>query len=132
MYPITEQAVDLLTKIRHKMENAWGPEMTGMPPSAATAAGAAPGEVGGAVNPPNDIDDMLNMYLDGVVERLMKQFEMSEDEAIDHVFSCADEMAEGGDLPTFDEDGDAQSTALWLARAQTVGFISYCLGRAAA
>jgi len=132
MYAINEQVVDLLTKIRHKvemkMESAWGPEAVDQPDSS-TAKNAFAGD-GGAENP-TDVNDALNMYLVNIVDRLMDEFEMGEDEAADFIFSCADELAEDGDLPPMPEDGAAdQEVSVWMGKAHTLGFIGYVLGRA--
>jgi hypothetical protein len=128
MYPITEQAVDLLTKIRIKMESAWGPEAVDQPANS-TAKNASAGD-GGADNP-TDVNDAMNMYLTNVVDRLMAEFEMSEDDAIEFVFSMSDELAEEGDLPPMPEDEAAdQEVSIWLGKANSLGFTGYVLGRA--
>lgn len=128
MYPITEQAVDLLTKIRHKMESAWGPEAVSQPPNS-SAQNAAAGD--NEADNPTDVNDAMNMYLDSAVERLMGEFDMSEDDAIEYIFDCADEMAEDGDLPPIPEDEAMdQEVSIWLGKANSVGFVGYCLGRA--
>lgn len=132
MYPINEQVVDLLTKIRHKvetkMESAWGPEAVDQPDNSA-AKNAAPGD-GGAENP-TDVNDAMNMYLVNIADRLMAEFEMGEDEALDFIFSCADELSENGDMPPMPEDeaGD-QEVSIWMGKANSLGFTGYVLGRA--
>lgn len=130
MYPINEQAVDLLTKIRHKMESAWGPEAVSQPPNSSTQ-NAEPGEL--EAENPTDVNDAMNMYLDSAVERLMGEFDMSEDDAIEFIFDCADEMAEDGDLPPLPEDeAPDQEISMWLGKANSVGFVSQCLRSARA
>lgn len=133
MFPLTEQVVDILQKIRTKMhlqmENAWGPEAVDQPANSA-AANAAPGVLGTATNP-SDANDALNSYLIGVCDRLIGEFDFSEDEALDFVFDCADEMESDGTLPAMPEDGAApQEISIWLGKANSTGFTAYVLGRA--
>jgi hypothetical protein len=131
MYPINEQVVSLLTNIRHKIEakmESWGPEAVDQPDNS-TAKTAFAGD-GGAENP-TDANDALNMYLVNLCDRLMSEFGMGEDEALDFIFSCADEMTQDGELPPLPEDDAAdQEVSVWLGKANSSGFGAYVLGRA--
>jgi hypothetical protein len=117
MYPINEKALTLLTKVRQKLETAWSPE------------GEEPGE--GSASNSSDAEDVLDLYLDAIVERLLEEFEISEDDAYDFVFACADELAEEEDLPEMPDDAASdQDVAVWVGQAKTLGFVGYVLGRA--
>lgn len=132
MSAINEQVLDLLTKIRHKvsarMEAAWGPEAVGQP-SGTSATLAEPGEL--EADNPTDANDAWNMYMINIVERLVAEFDMDQDDAVDFVFDCADELAEEGDLPVVPEDDASdQDVSLWLGTAQSIGFGGYVLAAA--
>lgn len=134
MFPINEQVIGTLTKIRQKMavtmEAAWGPEAVDQPPG--TSADTASAGEGGADNP-TDVNDALDMYLCSIADRLEDEFDLNDDKAFDFIFQCSDELADGGDMPPLPEDGAPdQDVSLWMGKANTIGFTGYVLGRARA
>jgi hypothetical protein len=129
MYPINALVVERLVSLREhveaKMEAAWGPEA--IAPSVA-ATKAMPGTLG-ATNP-SDTDDALNSYLNNLIDQVLGSFDMSEDQAVDFVFSSASSHPRLGAVP---EDGASPTEiAVWLATAATVQFGGYVLGQAQA
>lgn len=127
MYPINSQVVDVMARIQRrmelKMEAAWGPESIG---SSVAADTAQPGTLG-AVNPA-DADDAFNAYINNIVDQLVANFDMGDDEAIDYVFGCADELTTLPSIP--DEGAPAVEVSTWLGTANSVEFGGYVLGRA--
>ncbi len=127
MYPINAQVVDVMSRLQRrmelKMEAAWGPESI-----SASVAGetAQPGTLG-AVNP-SDADDAFNAYINNIIDQLIASCDMDENEAIDYVFDCADELST---LPPIPEEGaPAIEVSTWLGTANSVEFGGYVLGRA--
>ena len=111
----------LLENIRKNLDEdpAFGPEQPGV--VAGSHGDSQPGE-GGADNIP-DTEDALDKYLNGCIESVVDECSVAEDDAIDFVFGVADELAEKGKLPEMpDEDADDEDIALWLGKANTIGF----------
>jgi len=111
------QVNEVLGQIRAHLDERWGPEDD---PTSAAAAGAAPGDLG-ATNP-SDVMDAFDLYIGGIVERLMANYEMTDEEALDFVFEVADEKAADGTLPPIPDEEDAEGTALWVGKAKTIAF----------
>jgi hypothetical protein len=109
------QINDILGQIGQHIEEQWGPEDQ---PETTAAADAAPGDLG-ATNP-SDVQDAFDLYIDGIVERLMANYEMTSDDAVDFIFGVADEFAADGRLPPIPEDDEG--TALWVGKAKTLAF----------
>lgn len=127
MYPINSQVVDVMSRLQRrmelKMEAAWGPESVS---SSVATDTAKPGTLG-AINP-SDADDAFNAYINNIVDQLVSNFDMDDDEAIDYVFSCADELTTLPSIP--DEGVPAIEVSTWLGTANSVEFGGYVLGRA--
>lgn len=127
MNPINEHVVSVLTRIRQQMhayiESAWGPEAAGM---SDVAANAEAGTLG-AENPPN-LNDAVNMYLDEIVQALVTGYDFDEDDAVEFIFTCAEDLSTLGAIP--DEDAPDIEMSEWLGRAASVGFSGYVCGRA--
>lgn len=127
MYPINSQVVDVMSRLQKrmelKMEAAWGPESVS---SSIAADTAQPGTLG-ATNP-SDADDAFNAYINNIVDQLVAEFDMNDDEAIDYVFSCADELTTLPPIP--DEGAPAIDVSTWLGTANSIEFGGYVIGRA--
>lgn len=97
-------------------EEAWGPD--------SDARGPGVGEPGesGAENEP-DVWAAFDMYIGDIVDDLTEKYELDEDEALDFVFTIADDAVEDGLLPEIpDENADEQAVAVWLGKAGSAGF----------
>lgn len=118
-YTISEQSADLLSRIRAKLEGDLEETMV----SGTTAGDEAKPGVGGAKNNPTDVADALDLYLDSLLDAVLKASDMSEDDAMSMILDMADAGAEAGDLPPFpEEEASDDEVSLWLGKAKTVGF----------
>lgn len=80
----------------------------------------------GAATNASGVDDALQKYLSDLVDRLMSQYDASEEDAADIVFACIDELVQAkkmSELPA--EDAPEQEVAAWIGRATTSGFPKY-------
>lgn len=85
---------------------------------------------GGAVNP-SDVGDTLDIYLSDIASILEIEYDMDDEDALQFVFSAADEMADEGLLPEMPEDeAEDEEIALWLGTAKTARFGSYVVAKA--
>ena len=116
---MNSQINSVLEQIRQKLEeSAWGPEIAA--PSDTTHASSTAGE-GGAHNV-EDVEDALDMYLSGMVDNIMAQYDATDEDAADVVFACIDELVSGGKMPALpDEDAGADEVAIWIGKATTNG-----------
>lgn len=89
-----------------------------------------PGELG-AKNV-TDGFDAFDLYMDDIVLDLLDEYELDDNDAIDFVFSIADELADEGKLPFIPEEDDEKALTDWLGKAKTLGFEAIVLARAEA
>lgn len=89
-----------------------------------TESASLPGVMSTPMSPEMGEDSVV-AYLEGLVASLLAEYDMSEEDAWDAVFACADSLASEGVLMALpeedDEDYDTKLTQ-WLAQAQTVAF----------
>lgn len=86
-----------------------------------SVAGQSKAGTGGAENI-SDVEDILDMYLSGLVDRLMHKYDVSDEDAADVVFACIDKLVADGvisELPP--EDSEERDVAAWVGRATTSG-----------
>lgn len=116
---MNSQINSVLEKIRQKLdESAWGPDIGDNPDD--THASSTAGE-GGAHNV-SDVEDALDMYLSGMVDNLMAQYDTTDEEAANVVFACIDKLVSSGKLPEMpDEDATEDQVAIWIGKAATSG-----------
>jgi hypothetical protein len=87
----------------------------------AEEAEAEPGE--GEAENPSDAWNAMESYLNEVLDALLADYEMTDDEALDFVFSVADDLAAEGKLPEFpDDNAEETSVSEWMGKATTMGF----------
>jgi hypothetical protein len=97
-------------------EEAWGPDSDAKGPGV-----GKPGE-SGAENEP-DVWAAFDLYIGDIVDDLTEKYELGEDEALDFVFTIADEAVDSGMLPEIpDESADEEDVAVWLGKAGSAGF----------
>jgi hypothetical protein len=125
---VSAQAVGLMTKMVNEVESRmisrWGKTSVDLVEMEPTLVSSSPTLI---ANPPNPgtAEEALETFLSGLIDQLVSEYDMSEDEAIDHVFSCADDLAEDGLLLPLPDEGDEDADSEWLAQASTVGFSAY-------
>lgn len=108
----------LLEQMRTQLaegEEAWGPNS-----DAKTGSEGEPGELG-AENE-NNIWDAFDLYIGDMVDDLTEKYELDDDDALDFIFSVADDLAEDGKLPEIPVGDDEKAVALWLGKAGSFGF----------
>ena len=82
---------------------------------------AEPGEL--EAENPSDVWEAMESYLNDILDALTADYELSDGDALDFVFSVADELSEAGKLPEFpDDSADEDTVADWMGKAQTMGF----------
>ena len=109
----------VLEQIREKlMESAWGsPGLPSMPPDASPMPPTvgAPGSKSIAAA---DVEDALDMYLSGMVDSLMGQYDATDEEAADTVFAAIDQAVKDGKLPEMPSDTAKEpEVSLWVGKA---------------
>ncbi len=118
---------EVLKQIDKKItaEAAWGPEVPAVDEPGSHYSGG-PGD-GGADNE-TDVEDAVDFYFDNIVDRLTQEFGMSDDEAMDLIYSTADEMADEGMIPEMPgEESDDEEVAAWLGKAKSVMLGNACI-----
>lgn len=114
MYQFNDSTVDLLERIQGRLEED------------ANHDGATPADN------QRDPDEALNLYLDGIADALIDQFDYSEDEAMRAVLAMADTLGQEGVLPEFPSlEAAEDEIAMWLGAATTLGFANEVLTAAA-
>lgn len=108
----------VLEQLRLKMESQWGspgtpsmpPDASPMPPtSGAPEARPIDGE---------DVEDALDMYLSGMVDSLLNQYDATDEEAADTVFAAIDQAVSAGKLPELPpDDASPQEISMWVGQA---------------
>jgi len=69
-----------------------------------------------------DADDAIDIYLSGMVDHVMHQYDATDEEAADVVFAAIDDAVETGKMPEMPDEGAAKDTlALWVGKASTGG-----------
>lgn len=119
----TEMA-KVLTEMREQLraelaegEEAWGPDSDAQGDS----SGGQPGSTGASNN--SNIWDAFDLYIGDMVDDLLEEYDLSEEEAIDFVFSVADDLAAEGKIPPIPtEENDAKAVANWLGVTGSMGF----------
>jgi hypothetical protein len=109
----------VLEQIRVKLaESAWGgPGLPSMPPDASPMPPTA-GAPGSASMTSTEVEDALDMYLSGMVDSLMNQYDATDEEAADTVFAAIDQAVADGKLPELpDDDASEQEVSLWVGKA---------------
>jgi hypothetical protein len=76
---------------------------------------------GGAENV-SDVNDNFYAYFEGLVDSILAEYEMSEEDAVDAIFSVADSLAADGTLPEVPAEDDHVATAEWLGKAKSMLF----------
>jgi len=74
-------------------------------------------------------EDAFDLFLAGILDSLLAEYDSDEEEALDFVFGLADEMAEAGKLPFIPESDDGLPE--WIAAAQAAGFAQAVMDAAA-
>jgi len=89
-------------------------DASAIPTAAPSAPPSAPAPKG------DDEEDALDMYLSGLVDSVMHQYDVTDEEAADVVFACIDDATEIGKLPELpDEDASVEAIATWIGKATT-------------
>lgn len=69
-----------------------------------------------------DGDEVFDAYLSDLLDVLMADYDVSDEDALDFVFSVADEQVEAGTLPPIpDDDADAGAVVEWVEAAKAAG-----------
>ncbi len=76
---------------------------------------------GGAENV-SDVNDSFYSYFNDLVDSVLADYEMSEEDAVDAIFSVADSLAADGSLPEIPTEDDLVATAEWLGKAKSMLF----------
>lgn len=77
---------------------------------------------GQTVDGSTDVDDALDVYLSGLVDSVMHQYDATDEEAADVVFACIDQLVSAGKLPDLPDDGAPESEVVtWVGRASSGG-----------
>jgi hypothetical protein len=109
----------VLEQIREKLaESAWGsPELpSALPPVSSTPPAVPP--LGSSSIAPDDVEDALDMYLSGMVDSLMNQYDATDEEAADTVFAAIDQAVKDGKLPEMPSDTAKEpEVSLWVGKA---------------
>ena len=109
----------VLEQIREKLsESAWGaPGQPPMPPDVAPVPPMA-GTPGARSIAAADVEDALDMYLSGMVDSLLNQYDATDEEAADTVFAAIDQAVQSGVLPELPpDDAGTQEVSLWVGKA---------------
>lgn len=109
----------VLEQIRAKLqESAWGtPGTPSMPPDESPVPPTA-GAPGSKSVDADDVEDAFDMYLSGMVDSLMNQYDATDEEAADTVFAAIDQAVSDGKVPPMPEDdASEQEVALWVGKA---------------
>ena len=109
----------VLEKIRAKLiESAWGgPGLPSMPPDASPVPPVA-GAPSSKSIAADDVEDALDMYLSGMVDSLMNQYDATDEEAADTVFAAIDLAVKDGKLPEMPSDTAKEpEISLWVGKA---------------
>ena len=106
-------------QIRERLTEApWGSVVTPVPPGVKPALPAMDGTSSSKDLPDEETEDALDMYLSGMVDSLLNQYDATEEEAADTVFAAIDHAVEHGKLPEMPADGaDDQEVSLWVGKA---------------
>lgn len=85
---------------------------------------------GGADNV-SQAQDQMDMYLSDIADTISQTYGGSFEDALDFLYSVADEMEEQDMLPPLpDDDADDEETGLWLGTAESIGFGQHVLSLA--
>lgn len=108
----------VLEQVRLKMESQWGaPGTPSMPPDASPIPPTSGAPEARAI-PPDDVEDALDMYLSGMVDSLMNQYDATDEEAANVVFAAIDQAVAHGKLPELPaDDASPQEVSLWVGQA---------------
>lgn len=109
----------VLEQIQVKLdESAWGaPGQPSMPPDVSPVPPVA-GAPGSRTVDSDDVEDALDMYLSGMVDSLMNQYDATDDEAADTVFAAIDNAVSMGKIPPLpEEDAKEPEVSLWVGKA---------------
>ena len=81
----------------------------------------APGAGEHGASNETDVDAAYDLYMDTILERLVRDHGMSEDKAVQLIFKVADAL-EGkcGAMP--DQSSDDSYISMWMGKAKTCGF----------
>ncbi len=105
-------------RVQLEGEEAFGPDSD----QQSSHTGDGKGGTLGAENE-NNIWDAFDFFIGNIVDNLLETFDISEDDAVDFIFTIADELAEDGKMPFIpSEDDDEKGVASWLGSAGTLGF----------
>lgn len=75
-----------------------------------------------------DLEEEFDVYMDGVLNAVIDEYDADEDEAVDYIIYVADDLAEEGLLPPFPtEDSSTEEVSAWLAAAESSGFAGMVL-----
>lgn len=150
MYQMNEQTVDILDRVRGKLEvDLWGEDDLSEDAieykigedtvtlldqvrrkleidlheivGGTNAGDAALAGVGGATNP-TDVADAFDLYLDNIMDSIITTSGKSDNAAEKFIVRLADKLAASGDLPPWPSEGSDDETSMWLGKAKTIGF----------
>jgi hypothetical protein len=117
----------VLEQIREKLlESAWGgavvtPVPPGVTPDLPMANTAKAADI-----PDSETDDALDMYLSGMVDSLLNQYDATDEEAADIVFAAIDRAVQDGKIPEMPSDNaDPQEIPLWVGKATIANLSRY-------
>lgn len=116
----------VLDQIRAKLEeSSWnGGVATSVAPDAAPALppmNSSPADI-----PDEQQDDALDMYLSGMVDSLMNQYDATDAEAADTVFAAIDQAVQDGKIPEMpDDNADPHEIPLWVGKATIANLSRY-------
>ncbi len=116
---MNSQINGVLEQIREKLdESSWSSGVvTPMPPGVAPAlppiANSSPADI-----PDEDVEDALDMYLSGMVDSLLNQYDATDEEAADTVFAAIDQAVQAGKLPELPADSASpEEISSWVGKA---------------
>ncbi len=123
---VSPQAVSIMSKLVNEMQaklvKKWGPAIVDLNEFTNSTIVANPPNAGAA-------EDAVEDFLSAIVDQLVLEHDFDEDEAINLVFSCAEELALEGSLDPIPDEGDDEADAAWLAQASSVSFANYVLAQ---
>lgn len=107
---------ELRVQLMGEGQEAWGPDSVVQ----GDTSGGKSGELG-AENSSN-IWDAFDFYVGDMVDDLTELYELSDDDALDFIFTVADDLAAENKMPEIPDGDDEKAVARWLGVAGSMGF----------